>query len=109
MRTRVVVAPDGRLALTSGMDGALMLWDLETGDLIRRSEGFGAMFDIALSPDGQTALAGSSDTTIVQWRLESPALDELREWILANRYVRDLTCEEREQYQVEPLCDRPLP
>ena len=105
LRTRIVVAPDGRLALTSGMDGTLALWDLETGEAIRRWGGHGAIFDIAIAPDGQTALVGSSDTTIVQWRLGNPSLNELREWIQTNRYVRGLTCQERELYQVEPLCD----
>jgi WD40 repeat protein len=105
LRTRVVVAPDGRLALTSGMDGTLTLWDLESGETIRRWGGHGAIFDIALAPDGRTSLVGSSDTTIVQWRLGNPSLDELREWIQANRYVRDLTCQERDLYRVEPLCD----
>jgi hypothetical protein len=28
-----------------------------------------------------------------------------RQWVASNRYVRDLTCQEREQYRVEPLCD----
>ena len=26
-------------------------------------------------------------------------------WAQANRYVRDLTCEERARYRVEPLCE----
>jgi WD40 repeat protein len=105
LRTRIVVPPDGRLALTSGMDGTLAFWDLETGEVIRRWGGHGVIFDIALAPDGKTALVGSSDTTIVQWRLDIPSLDELRDWIRANRYVRDLTCAERATYQIEPLCD----
>ncbi len=105
IRTRVGITPDGRLALTSGMDGVLMLWDLETGELIRRFGAPGQMiFDIEMSADGSTAFSGSSDTTIVQWRLDNPALDELRAWIKANRYVRELSCEERELYQIEPLC-----
>jgi len=105
LRTRVVVTPDGRLALTSGMDGTLMLWDLEPGELVRRWRAHGVIFDMALSPDGQTALVGSSDTDIVQWRLDNPSVDELAAWIEANRYVRDLTCEERETYRIEPLCE----
>ncbi|MGD9100326.1 MAG: hypothetical protein PVF45_07585, partial [Anaerolineae bacterium] len=106
IRTRVEITPDGRLALTSGMDGVLMLWDLETGELIRRFGRPGQMiFDIEMSADGSTAFSGSSDTTIMQWRLDNPSLDELRAWIQANRYVRELSCEERELYQIEPLCD----
>jgi WD40 repeat protein/DNA-binding SARP family transcriptional activator len=105
LRTRIAISPDGRLALSSGMDGTLMLWDLTTGTLVRRSGGHGVIFDLALTPDGRTALIGSSNKTIVQWRLASPPLNELREWVESNRYVRGLTCQEREQYRVEPLCD----
>ena len=75
--------------MTSGMDGSLMLWDLETSELVRRSTGHGIMFDLALGPDGDVILAGSSDTTILQWRLANPSLDDLRGWVQANRYVND--------------------
>jgi WD40 repeat protein len=101
----MVISPNGLLALTSGMDGSLMLWDLETGELIRRSDGHGILFDVALSPNGQTALFGSSDTTITEWRLQNPSASELERWIEDNRYVRELACEERARYQIEPLCD----
>jgi WD40 repeat protein len=107
LRTRVIVTPDGKLALTAGMDGRLMLWDLEKGSLIRSSDGHGVIFDLTLGADGQTAFFGSSDTTIVQWLLSNPTLDELKDWIVANRYVRPLTCAERELYQVAPLCEAP--
>jgi WD40 repeat protein len=105
LRTRVVVTPDGLLAVTSGMDGALALWDLEGGELIRRSEGHGVIFDLALAPDGQSVLFGSTDRTITQWRIDNPSVDELLAWIAANRYLPELTCAEREIYQIEPLCD----
>ncbi len=105
LRTRLVVTPDGKLALTGGMDGSLMLWNLDTGMLVRRSDGHGVIFDLTLSADGQTAFFGSSDTTIVQWRLANPTIDQLKDWIEANRYVRPLTCAERELYQVEPVCE----
>jgi WD40 repeat protein len=105
LRTRVVVSRDGRLAVTSGMDGSVMFWDLEAGELIRRSDGHGVIFDLALGPDDQTIAFGSSDTTIAQWRLEDPSLNELKAWVAANRYLPELSCAEREMYQIEPLCD----
>jgi WD40 repeat protein len=105
LRARVVVTPDGLLAVTSGMDGTLMLWDLESGELIHHSDGHGVIFDLALSPDGQTVLFGSSDMTVTQWRIDHPSLDELKAWVAANRYLPELTCAEREMYQIKPLCD----
>ena len=75
--------------MTSGMDGSLMLWNLQAGEMVRRSTGHGTMFDMALSPDGNSILAGSSDTTIFQWRLDDPSLAELKLWVRANRYTSD--------------------
>jgi WD40 repeat protein/DNA-binding SARP family transcriptional activator len=105
-RTRVAYLPDGLKALSSGWDGTLALWDLQTGEEIHRFRGHGSdfIFDIAISPDGHKALSCATDRTIIQWQLDIPSLEELQEWIAANRYVRDLTCDERELYQIEPLC-----
>jgi WD40 repeat protein len=95
---QVDVSPDGRRALSALMlDSSVRLWDLETGREIH--------FDVAISPDGHTALSGATDQMIIQWQLAIPSLDELFDWVEANRHVRELTCDERELYQIEPLCD----
>jgi WD40 repeat protein len=112
-RTRVAYMPDPdsgsgeRMALSSGWDGTLALWDLETGEEVHRFSGHDSdfIFDIAVSEDGKTALSGATDSTIVQWQLDIPPLEDLQAWITANRYVRDLSCEERSTYQIEPLCE----
>jgi WD40 repeat protein len=107
-RTRVALNPDGRTMLSSGFDGTLFLWDLETGQEIRRFASYdnGFIMDIAISPDGHTALVPGTNGAAILWRLDLPSsLDEVREWIAANRYVRELTCEERETYRIEPLCE----
>src|SRR5207253_759312 len=49
------------------------------------------------------ALSASADKTVRVWRI-SRTLGDLVQWIHDNRYVRDLTCDERAQYRVEPLC-----
>jgi WD40 repeat protein len=107
LRTRIEISADGSIALTSGMDGTFKLWDVERGQLIREFRGQEpvTVFDISMSPDGLTALSGSSDRTIVLWQLLNPSMDELKDWISVNRYVRPLTCDERELYRIEPLCD----
>jgi WD40 repeat protein len=106
-RTRVEISPDGHTALLSDWDGTLHVRDLQTGNEIRRFKSYdnGFVFDIAISPDGRTALAPGGNGAIVLWQLTTPSLDELCEWIAANRYVRELTCEEREAYRIEPLCE----
>jgi WD40 repeat protein/serine/threonine protein kinase len=107
IRTRIEISQDGRVALSSGMDGTFMLWDIEKGELIREFSGGEqvTVFDISMSPEGLTALSGSSDRTIIHWQLMNLSLDELKDWIDSNRYVRPLTCEERDLYRIEPLCE----
>jgi hypothetical protein len=53
----------------------------------------------------ETLTIGPPSTPLIEWQSADPSLDELRDWIHANRYIRGLTCEEREQYRVEPLCE----
>jgi hypothetical protein len=60
----------------------------------------------AFSPDGQTGLT-TANNTVVLWDLTVPTADELLAWIAQNRYVRALSCEERELYQIQPLCQSP--
>lgn len=105
-RTRVAYLPDGQTAISSGWDGTVALWDLESGRELHRFRGHQAdfIFDIAVSPDGSRALSCATDQMVIEWDLDLPTLDELLEWIDANRFIRDLTCSERELYQIEPLC-----
>jgi len=109
-RTRVEVSPDGRLLLISATNfegGALSLWDLETSQEIRRFSGGGfCCFDIDMSPDGRMAITSGGDGTAILWDLSLPtSMDEVRQWIADNRYARPLSCAEREQYGIKPLCE----
>jgi WD40 repeat protein len=100
------ISPDGRYALSGSEDSTVILWDFETGELLRRFTGHtGWVPSVAFSPDGQTAFSVSDDGTLIQWQVADPPLEELIAWAHANRYVRDLTCEERARYRVEPLCE----
>jgi WD40 repeat protein len=102
----VDVSPDGRYILSGARDQTVILWDFETGEELRRFSGhIGLVLGLVFSPDGQTAFSVSLDGTLIEWQIAALPLDELIEWIHTNRYVRDLTCDEREQYRVEPLCD----
>ncbi|OQY24033.1 MAG: hypothetical protein B6I35_02455 [Anaerolineaceae bacterium 4572_32.2] len=100
------VSPDGRYVISGAEDGAIILWDFETGEELRRFKGHTALVPgLVFSPDGQTAFSVSLDGALIEWQVADLPLDELIEWVHANRYVRDLTCDERAQYRVEPLCD----
>jgi WD40 repeat protein/serine/threonine protein kinase len=101
--------PDGRFALSGAADTTMILWNIETGDEVRRFTGHtDDVRSLAISADGRTILSGSGDDTMREWQLTLD-LGELREWLNANRYVRDLTCAERDRFDVPPLCPTPTP
>ena len=103
----VAFSPDGHTTLSASNDHSLILWDSATGAQIYRFVGHaGAVRSVVFSQDGQYALSGSRDTTVRLWRI-FPSRDDLVQWVHANRYVRDLTCSERQQYEIRPLCPTP--
>ncbi len=96
-------SPDARTAFTSGYDEVILQWDIATGQAIRRYPR-GSTWHFAVSPDGRSLFIPSSDpdSAIYQYRVDTA--QELLAWTLEHRYVRDLSCEERAQYRIEPLC-----
>ena len=100
----VAFSPDGRFALSASSDQTLILWDAATGAEIHRFVGHtGMVRSVVFSSDGKYALSGSRDATARLWRIFA-STDDLVDWVHANRYVCDLTCGERQQYGIEPLC-----
>jgi WD40 repeat protein len=104
----VAFSVDGRSILSGSVDTSLILWDLASGQPIRRLVGHSAAVrDVAFSADGRSALSGSVDTFARLWRIDTR--DELISWTNANRYVPELTCDQRELYQLEPQCQDASP
>ena len=96
---------DEGYVISSSESGEVILWDFETGEEIRRLKVHtGWVVDVAFSPDSQKAYSVGFDGALIEWQIAEVSLNELEDWIHTNRYVRDLTCEERAQYRVEPLC-----
>jgi WD40 repeat protein len=68
----VAVSPDGRYGLSGDEAGVIFLWDLESGEALRRLEGhLGLVSSLAFTPDGRHALSGSHEKTILYWDLEA--------------------------------------
>ncbi len=96
-------SPDGRFALSGGNDRQLILWDVETGEELRRYRDLWRIWDVvAISADGRDMLSGSEHHPPL-WRI-SDTPDEIIAWGYENRYIRELSCLERQTYGVEPLC-----
>ncbi len=70
--TNVVLAPDGRQALTASLDGTVRLWDRATGQQLRHlkfpGEGTPA---VAFAPDGRSAVLGCWNGDVQQWEVSS--------------------------------------
>jgi WD40 repeat protein len=100
---QVRFSPDDRFVLSGSGDGTTLWWNVETGDVIRRYSNAG-VYQPAFGPDGRTVFVGFRGESPELWRIDD-MLDELLEWTQENRYIPELTCEQRELYRVLPLCD----
>jgi hypothetical protein len=62
------------------------------------------LHNLAFSPDGQRVISGGQDGLMIEWRIDD-TLEELVSWTGANRHLPELTCSERVQFNIEPLCE----
>lgn len=101
-------SPDGSTILSGSLDFTIRVWDIETGFEVRRYEldavTLQSVQSVVFNPDGELILSGQIDGTLRLWRLY-PNIDSLLAWTLHNRYVPPLTCDQREQFRLDPLCD----
>jgi len=97
------VSPDGRFVLYGSAGGALTLWDFDTGEVVQRFVAHSDfVFDVVFHPDGRRAYTAGIGGKLIEWSSFDVTLDELLLWIEDHRYVRDLTCEERTRYHLDP-------
>jgi formylglycine-generating enzyme required for sulfatase activity/tRNA A-37 threonylcarbamoyl transferase component Bud32 len=68
----VALSADGRRLLSGTPDQALRVWDVETGQEVRRLTAHGqVIWWVAISPDGRRALSTGGDGTVRLWDLET--------------------------------------
>jgi WD40 repeat protein len=97
-------SPDGQWVASASSDNRVIVWDVNTAEILRVFEGHDDFaFAVDFSPDGTKLISGDQSGKILLWRVDT--LDQLIDWTYQNRYVRDLTCEERITFNVPPVCD----
>jgi len=61
-------SPDGKWIIAGSSDGRISLYDVSTGDEIRKFPGHDiAVYSVAFSPDGKQVISGSGDQTVKLW------------------------------------------
>jgi RNA polymerase sigma factor (sigma-70 family) len=68
--SHVAFAPDGRTLATAHGDGAIQLWDVDTGEeLLRRTAAQAPVSCLAFAPDARSLATGHADGSILVWGL----------------------------------------
>jgi WD40 repeat protein len=94
--TDVAYSPDGKTLVSASYDGTLRIWDVASGQVLRTLEGHtNHVTGVAYSPDGKTLVSASQDGTLRVWPGSAEAMID---WTYANRYVPELTAEQRRRY-----------
>ncbi len=76
----VDISPDGKYGLTASFDSTVRLWDIATGEEVRRFIGHQGTFrqgmvnSAKFSPDGRYAISAGSDKTLRLWDVETGKL-----------------------------------
>jgi WD40 repeat protein len=67
----VCFSPDGKRLASASRDQKVILWDAQTGNILRRFEHPADVLSVAFSPDGGALVSGGSDRAVRLWDLES--------------------------------------
>ncbi len=103
----VQVSADSRYALTRELNtGNIVIWDYQTGEKLQVLGSHTGIPPITVfDPSGNSVYSSGLDGNVIEWQVGDWSLDKLLAWIQGNRYVRELTCDERVQYGARPLCE----
>ncbi len=68
----MVFSPDERLLLSGGEDNTIILWDVDSGEIIHHFDGHGGPVNaLAFSPNGRSFISASDDQTARLWDVAS--------------------------------------
>jgi WD40 repeat protein len=85
----LAITPDGRHAVTGSTGGAVCVWDISTGKVVRNfDQQLGTVYGIAASPQGNQVLTGGRGMTARLWDLSTG--DELLQMPCHKSWVRSV-------------------
>ena len=94
------ISSDSMTLLTTSSDTTVRMWDIATGEEINRFDQHTDWIqEIVFSPDESFAVSAGQDLTLRRWRIRRTA-DDLIAWARDNRYIRELSCAERESFRL---------
>ncbi len=97
------ITADSKTLLTTSSDTTVRMWDIASGEEINRfAQHNDWVQEVVFSPDESFAISASQDNTLRRWRIRRTA-DDVIAWARDNRYIRQLSCAERQSYRLE--CD----
>ncbi len=97
----IAITSDSATVLTTSSDTTVRMWDVATGEESARYEEHGDWVqEVVFSPDESFAVSASQDFTLRRWIVRRSA-DGLIDWARDNRYIRQLSCAERQSYRLE--------
>lgn len=67
----VAFSPNGHWLATGAYDGSVRLWEVRTGQEIRRWKSSDGVYSVVFSPDGRQLAAGAYNRSIRVWEIES--------------------------------------
>jgi len=83
-------SPDNRYLVSASRDTTIRLWDLTTGQEIRRFSGHkGDVEAVTFSPDGLTILSGAADFTAILW--DAASGEQIRQFTGHRAPLRSVT------------------
>lgn len=63
----IAATPDGKMLASADESGTILLWNMSTGQIDQRADGYDGISTLAFSTDGKTLAVGSTNATVELW------------------------------------------
>ena len=101
----VAFSSDGALMFTTSQDTSVRMWDFATGEELHRfDQHTNWVQEVVITSDDEFIVSGAQDRTARIWRVDTTA-EEYADYAQDIRYIRELTCDERDIYRVATCAD----